>query len=65
MAGLDSRRQPGTSHVFLWRQARWLVFACLLLTVGLMMKLEITEAALRGAEVSTHLIIFVLAHFAL
>lgn len=65
MVGLDSRRQPATSHVVLWRQARWPVIACLLLTLGLVMKLEITEAALRGAEVSPRLIIVVAAHFAL
>jgi hypothetical protein len=67
MGSVDSRRQPGNNES-LWRQpaVRITIVVCLLMTAGLVMKMEITEAALRGAEVSVITFYFCLsAPFAL
>jgi hypothetical protein len=65
MVGLDSRRQPGITHESVWRQAKIPVLVCFLLTLGLVMKQEITEVALHGADVSTldHCRFFASQHF--
>ena len=49
MSALD-RRSGKTDHG-LWRQLRVPLLVGVLVTLGLVLKLEITEAAFRGAEV--------------
>jgi hypothetical protein len=59
MVGLDSRRPPVNSNDWgAWKQWRVPVIVCLLFTVALVMKMKITEVALKGADVSTPKFIF-------
>ena len=53
MPGFDRRQPQGkpNNDLGLWKQLRLPLFICAVVTLGLVMKLEITEAAFKGAEV--------------